>query len=314
MKKWSKMGTLVVLLLLAVMGCSKKEQEVLPEDRILMVNDILYYGTEETGPMGDAGSVEGKILSTTEGGAIPEENGQSNFGGVGNPYTFDFGEGAIQVLVGDEYFWFYAKDKEAVQKFPEQAEALNEVSDLPGIFPCNFVFASGAGAWGTLLTLNADGSFTGGYNDSDMGDSGEGYPHGKHYYCEFQGKFGDFRKIDNNTLSMTLEELTFQPEEGSEEIRDEILHVGAKPLGLESGTEFVLYLPDTPVTELTEDFLSWWPGRYEWDGETEIPLGCYGILNQETGAGFFSDASCKVCGATAVSPQTGVCEKCGAEQ
>lgn len=69
MKKWSKMGTLVVLLLLAVMGCSKKEQEVLPEDRILMVNDILYYGTEETGPMGDAGSVEGKILSTTEGGS-----------------------------------------------------------------------------------------------------------------------------------------------------------------------------------------------------------------------------------------------------
>ena len=48
MKKWSKMGTLVVLLLLAVMGCSKKEQEVLPEDRILMVNDILYYNCSES--------------------------------------------------------------------------------------------------------------------------------------------------------------------------------------------------------------------------------------------------------------------------
>lgn len=73
-----------------------------------------------------------------------------------------------------------------------------------------------------------------------MGDSGEGYPHGKHYYCEFQGKFGSFERIDEDTVSMTLEELAFQPEEGFEEIKDEILHVGAKPLGLDSGTEFIL--------------------------------------------------------------------------
>lgn len=198
----------------------------------------------------------------------------------------------------------------------EEAEDEVENGETSGISipSCDFVFASGAGAWGTFLALDADGSFTGGYNDSDMGDSGEGYPHGKHYYCEFQGRFGDFAQIDENTVSMTLEELAFQPEEGFEEIRDEILHVGAKPLGLDSGTEFVLYLPETSAADLPEEFLSWWPGRYEWDGETERQLGCYGILNQETGAGFFSDAVCTACGAVAVSPQTGECGKCGAVQ
>ena len=61
---------------------------------------------------------------------------------------------------------------------------------------------------------------------------------------------------------------------GFEEIRDEILYVGAEPLGLESGTEFVLYLPEKSVSDLSEEFLSWWPGRYEWDGESESQLVC----------------------------------------
>ncbi|NBK90787.1 hypothetical protein D5278_02095 [bacterium 1XD21-13] len=208
-----------------------------------------------------------------------------------------------------------AEEAEKSEQTESPAEA-GEVGEALEFFtsPCSFVFSSGAGAWGTFLTLNGDGSFTGGYNDSDMGDTGAVYPHGKHYYCEFQGKFGGFKKIDENTISMTLEELTFQPEAGSEEIREEILYVGAEPYGLDSGTEFVLYLPDTSLTDLSEEFLSWWPGRYEWDGETERTLGCCGILNKETGAGFFSDAACTSCGAIAVSPQTGVCGKCGVAQ
>ncbi len=317
MKKWYRTGMAgALVLLLAAAGCSSKARKAEPEDRILMVNDILYYGTEETGPMGDAGCVEGKIQSSAEAGETPAENGQSNFGCVGNPYTYDFGDGRIQVFVEDEYFWFYAKDKEAVEKLLGQAEELSEEEEeaLPGVFPCDFVFSSGAGAWGTFLTLEGDGAFTGGYNDSDIGDSGEGYPHGKHYYCEFQGKFGSFERIDEDTVSMTLEELAFQPEEGFEEIKDEILYVGAKPLGLDSGTEFILYLPEKSLTDLPEEFLSWWPGRYEWDGETKRPLGCYGILNQETKDGFFSGSACAACGAASVSLQTGVCGMCRASQ
>ena len=39
-----------------------------------------------------------------------------------------------------------------------------------------FYFLSGAGAWSTELVVSPDGSFTGYYHDTDMGDSGADYP------------------------------------------------------------------------------------------------------------------------------------------
>ena len=35
--------------------------------------------------------------------------------------------------------------------------------------PEEFLFASGAGAWSTVLSIGPDGSFTGEYHDADMG-------------------------------------------------------------------------------------------------------------------------------------------------
>ena len=52
-----------------------------------------------------------------------------------------------------------------------------------------FSFLSGAGAWRTVMTLNRDGTFTGWYLDSEMGEIGKGYPHGSAYTCTFSGKF-----------------------------------------------------------------------------------------------------------------------------
>lgn len=51
-----------------------------------------------------------------------------------------------------------------------------------------FVFSSGVGAWQTMLNINEDGSFKGYYSDSDMGDTGEGYPNGIIYLSVFEGK------------------------------------------------------------------------------------------------------------------------------
>ena len=44
----------------------KYQNTVNPEERIIMINDKLYYGTLETGPMGDSGCVEGEITSSVE--------------------------------------------------------------------------------------------------------------------------------------------------------------------------------------------------------------------------------------------------------
>lgn len=94
----------VVGLLLS--GCGQKA-----EKQSLMIGGNLYYATEETGPMGDAGAVGGHILSATKKTEIPSVNGQSNFGEVGNPYTRDDGDGMIQVLVGEEYRFFQRQPK-----------------------------------------------------------------------------------------------------------------------------------------------------------------------------------------------------------
>lgn len=109
MKKYFSFLSLIVSIML-LSGCSSRE---VPAEIILKVNNTLYYGTDETGPMGDSGCVEGQILSTVEEGAIPTENGSSNFGCVGNSYTFDSGDGFIMVFMDDEaWHCFYSEKTE----------------------------------------------------------------------------------------------------------------------------------------------------------------------------------------------------------
>ena len=87
----------------------KQQNSVKPEERIIMINNKLYYGTSETGPMGDSGCVEGNILSSVEKNEIPTENGQSNFGYIGNPYTSDFGNGKIMVQTDNNWYWLVSE-------------------------------------------------------------------------------------------------------------------------------------------------------------------------------------------------------------
>lgn len=159
-------------------------------------------------------------------------------------------------------------------------EQMESEETLPLEESMDFIFASGAGAWGTLLTLHTDGTFTGNFGDTDMSEDGDGYK-AIHYFCNFSGKFGNIRKLNEYSYSMTLEEL--QPEEAEEHIEDEILYEPSDPYGLTGGKSFVLYTPDVPVSELDEEFKSW---CYIEEGQET--LSHYGIWNQETGDGFFT--------------------------
>lgn len=111
MKRRSFAWVCMVFVYLGLTACSGQKTPD-PETWIVMLNGILYYGTDETGPMGDSGCVGGKIQSTVEAGEIPTENEQSNFGAVGNPYTRDEGDGGIMVSVGEEWYCFYAEGEE----------------------------------------------------------------------------------------------------------------------------------------------------------------------------------------------------------
>ena len=90
----------------------------------------------------------------------------------------------------------------------------------------------------------------------------------------------------HNSYSLTLAEVNSDYENGKVWVDDGMRYVSAEPYGVENGEEFILYLPETPTSELPEDFLSWWPYRGENQPDT---LNLYGLYNVETGYGFFSE-------------------------
>ena len=175
---------------------------------------------------------------------------------------------------------------------PTAAPAETAPAALPiGDDPLNMIFASGAGAWGTEITLNADGTFTGEYHDSEMIENSEKYPKGTVYYCKFSGRFANITKIDDHSYAMTLEELTKDESMGAEWIEDEVRFVLSDAHGMENGTDFGFYMPDTALDGLNSEFLSWWPDYYKLSGEAgEIPttLGRFALMNGTEHFGFFT--------------------------
>jgi hypothetical protein len=162
---------------------------------------------------------------------------------------------------------------------------------LPFDQPLDMIFSSGAGGWGTVLTLNRDGSFTGEFSDSEMGDSGDDYPKGTVYLCDFAGQFTNIQQVDDHTYSLTLEDLTITTENEEEEwIEDGIRYVAATPYGFEEGKDFLFYTPETPVEGLEEEFVWWWPhwNYQEVYGQDPDTLSCYGLRNLATDQGFFT--------------------------
>lgn len=164
----------------------------------------------------------------------------------------------------------------------------SDTIDFPINEPTRFSFLSGAGAWSTELILYPDGTFTGGFHDSNMGETGDGYPHGTVYTCDFEGRFLITEQKDAHTYALSLEELkTDKTPDKDWWIEDQILYRAAEPYGLADGETFLLYTPEKATADLSEMFLSWWPLRFE--KEPPQTLGCYGIENVEEGTGFFSD-------------------------
>lgn len=172
-----------------------------------------------------------------------------------------------------------------------------EVDSLPITEPLEMEFYSGAGAWQTELTLNPDGSFVGDYCDADgiLLD-----------VCQFHGRFGKVEKLTDYSWLLTLSELEIDTgheigESWAEE-DDYFQYTSSQPYGfddndynaLEPGARFILYSPNAtghePGTELygALEFWSWMHERHEFNSADDI-LGCWGLLNMETGRSFFDN-------------------------
>lgn len=184
--------------------------------------------------------------------------------------------------------------RDAMTRAVNPALPSGQADTLPLDQPLKLIFASGAGAWGTVLELNPDGSFIGEYSDTDGPIQ---------YVCQFHGSFQDFVPLTASSWLLTLEELVLDTgyPVGTEWDAEGFHRISSQPYGLtdEEGTalrpgaQVILYTPEAqghaPGTELygTYDFLSWWPKRYIFRSAADT-LGCYGLCNLATGDGFFS--------------------------
>lgn len=150
-------------------------------------------------------------------------------------------------------------------------------NDFFAQLPSEFVFASGVGGWYTEITLSSDGTFTGQYSDSEMGDIGNGYPNGTVYICNFDGKFSFPQQLDDYICSMTLEYLNTIGNPGSEYYENGIRYICSNPYGFDDADKFLIYLPGCPLDKISEDFLSW--ASIDTGIRSTLPSGFYGIYN-----------------------------------
>lgn len=169
-------------------------------------------------------------------------------------------------------------EMESVQNTSDLAESIFES------MPSDFVFSSGAGAWSTELTLESDGSFTGYYHDSNMGDTGVGYEDGTVYICNFTGKFTTPEQINEYTYTMRLADIQIEGTPGEEYLDNDQRFIYSEPYGFDNAEEFFIYLPGAPISELPEGFTGWLRSSMNPDEEDILP--CYGIYNAGGEEGF----------------------------
>ncbi|MBR4500686.1 MAG: hypothetical protein IKP22_02165 [Clostridia bacterium] len=145
-------------------------------------------------------------------------------------------------------------------------------------------FSSGVGGWDTSLTFGENGAFQGNFHDSEMGETGEGYPNGTVYTCLFHGRLSAAEQQSDTSWLLKVEENVIDEGQESEIVEDGIRFVAAEPYGLYKASRVVLYLPGTPVDGLPEGFLIW-SHLNEIDPEAKTLPYC-AIWNEAEEAGF----------------------------
>ena len=173
------------------------------------------------------------------------------------------------------------------EKSEELSETKEEAFSFHNLKNLEFSFSSGAGGWATVMTIKADGSFSGQFFDGDLGVTGDGYPNGTMFLCNFTGQFTQPVKINEYTYSMQIRELNYAEEVGKEEIKDGMLYSYTDIYGLEEAEDILIYLPGAPLAELPEEFRSW-IGYYDLSRTTDTELPFYALNNEALQYGFSS--------------------------
>lgn len=168
--------------------------------------------------------------------------------------------GDALVLLGETHDgWYYVQLAGTYGYVP--ADAIEGEAAVGAVMPfsqtTSWVFSSGAGAWATTISLEPDGSFTGNYADSDMGDTGMNYANGTFYTCYFSGKMSQPIQVGNLCYQMVVEQLTWDVAPDTVWFEDGVRYISTLPFGLTQGDVLTLYQPGASVSLMTDDEMNW---------------------------------------------------------
>lgn len=177
------------------------------------------------------------------------------------------------------------REEEPSKEETPETESEEPVFSFADLADLQFSFSSGAGGWETLLTIDADGSFSGEYFDGELGSTGDEYPNGTVYQCDFSGQFTQPVKVNDFTYAMQISELHYERKAGTEEIKNGMLFCYTDVYGLDGAEDILIYLPGAPLAELPEEFRSW-VGYYDLSDTAETELPFYALNNEALQYGF----------------------------
>lgn len=153
-------------------------------------------------------------------------------------------------------------------------------------------FSSGAGGWGTSLTVHEDGTFSGTYIDTDMGGGGSEYPRGTRSQSEFSGKFVSAKKNDDDTyiLQCDTEGLKIKGTVGDSYDENGAKVTITEPYGMSPCGKFTLYPKGYEVSRLSDEMKGWGAGYFRSDNPVSNLPGP-ALVNETSGAGetFYSN-------------------------
>ena len=186
--------------------------------------------------------------------------------------------------------FFTTPSKETLPEAASKETSPQANDDPTAVFatlPESFSFLSGVGAWSTEVSIYADGTFSGHFHDTNMGEDDDGNSITERNQCFFNGKFTNVKKIDDYTYLMEIETLNTEGTVGERKLEEDALYITTEPYGFDNAGEFFLYLPGKSVSELPQEFLIWVYSPAAMGENVEI-LPLYGLYNVGGQQGFFA--------------------------
>jgi hypothetical protein len=117
-----------------------------------------------------------------------------------------------------------------------------------------FVYYTGAGGVSTTLMISPDGSFSGTYADSDLGDATPDYPNGTVNKRDFSGEFQVIAQVSPDEYTLRASAVTDEGTVGDTQIDDETRYVQVD-FTFDDSQNYSLYLPGRATSGLPEPCL-----------------------------------------------------------